>query len=84
MLLGRQRDPFANPVAHALSEGIHALLEGLLEQVGPEQLRAHMATAVTTGALPKYAVPERYLIVEEIPKTSVGKLDKKKIREIYA
>jgi fatty-acyl-CoA synthase len=54
------------------------------KEVGPEQLRAHMATAVTTGALPKYAVPERYLIVEEIPKTSVGKLDKKKIREIYA
>jgi hypothetical protein len=42
LLLGRQRDPFANPVGHALSEAVHALLEGLLEQVGPEQLRARL------------------------------------------
>ena len=41
-LLGRQHDPFANPVGHALSEGIHALLDGLLEQVGPEELRARL------------------------------------------
>jgi non-ribosomal peptide synthetase component E (peptide arylation enzyme) len=28
-------------------------------------------------------VPERYVFVEQISKTSVGKLDKKRLREAY-
>ena len=32
----------------------------------------------------KWMVPERYLIVAELPKTSVGKFDKKAMREQYA
>src|SRR5207302_9984040 len=32
----------------------------------------------------KWMVPERYLIVEELPKTSVGKFDKKAMRERYS
>ena len=36
------------------------------------------------GKLPKYGVPDRYEFVDEIPKTSVGKLDKKKLRADYS
>jgi fatty-acyl-CoA synthase len=34
--------------------------------------------------MPRYGVPERIVFVEALPKTSVGKLDKKVLRERYA
>ena len=33
------------------------------------------------GRLPKFAVPERFEFVDAIPKTSVGKLNKRVIRQ---
>ncbi len=33
--------------------------------------------------IPKYAIPERILFVEALPKASVGKFDKKELREKY-
>ena len=36
------------------------------------------------GAISKYAVPDRVYFVDSIPKTSVGKLDKKVIRAQHA
>jgi fatty-acyl-CoA synthase len=33
--------------------------------------------------LPKYGIPDRYVFVDQIPKTSVGKLDKKALRKHY-
>ena len=48
-----------------------------------ENLKAHMRAAADAGKLPRYAVPDHYLIVEEVPKTSVGKIDKKRIRHDY-
>ena len=53
------------------------------ESVGIDQFKTHLAEAAAAGNLPKYAVPDHYLIVDEIPKTSVGKIDKKRIREDY-
>jgi fatty-acyl-CoA synthase len=50
-------------------------------QVGNDDLKRFMATFAEAGKLPKYAVPERFEIVEAIPKTSVGKLDKKRLRK---
>jgi fatty-acyl-CoA synthase len=47
------------------------------------ELKGHMLEASAAGALPKYAVPDHYLVVDEIPKTSVGKIDKKRIRQDY-
>jgi fatty-acyl-CoA synthase len=32
----------------------------------------------------KYQIPENYVLVNEIPKTSVGKFDKKTIRKMYS
>ncbi len=39
---------------------------------------------VETGKIEKWAIPNRFILVDEIPKTSVGKLDKKLLRKIYA
>jgi fatty-acyl-CoA synthase len=46
--------------------------------VTPEQLREWLA-----GKVAKWWVPERWAIVSEVPKTSVGKYDKKVLRAMY-
>ncbi|MFT3900144.1 MAG: long-chain fatty acid--CoA ligase [Gordonia sp. (in: high G+C Gram-positive bacteria)] len=45
----------------------------------PAKLRAHLAESV-----PRWQLPERWAFVTEVPKTSVGKFDKKRIRAEYA
>ena len=57
-----------------------AVVEGEVEPA----IRARLMAAVTAGDLPKWAVPERIFRVGAIPKTSVGKLDKKRIRAMLA
>ncbi len=44
-------------------------------RVSPAQLRAHLADRVA-----RWQIPERWAFVEEVPKTSVGKFDKKRLR----
>jgi len=39
---------------------------------------------VDSGHISKWAVPEKIAMVEDIPKTSVGKINKKAIREELA
>jgi len=46
--------------------------------VTPEELRAFLA-----GRVARWWLPERFSFVEEIPKTSVGKFDKKVLRQRY-
>ena len=43
-------------------------------------IRDHIADFAERGTISKYAVPDRVYFVDAIPKTSVGKLDKKVIR----
>lgn len=52
-------------------------------KVTAEDLKRHMKQAAQDGKLPKYGVPDRYEFVDEIAKTSVGKLDKKLMRQVY-
>ncbi|MGV8073467.1 MAG: fatty acid--CoA ligase [Syntrophobacteraceae bacterium] len=52
-------------------------------KVGPEQFKAHMKEFADQGKLPKYGVPDRYEIVDEIAKTGIGKINKKWLREQY-
>jgi fatty-acyl-CoA synthase len=52
-------------------------------QPEPADIKAHIMQHVTRGAIPKYAVPETILFVETLDKTSVGKLDKKALRQKY-
>ena len=46
-------------------------------------IRAFVLDHALRGVIPKYGVPDRILFVPQIDKTSVGKLDKKVLREKY-
>jgi fatty-acyl-CoA synthase len=46
-----------------------------------EDLRSFLLQFVEDGTISKWAVPDEFHIVDQIPKTSVGKIDKKLIRE---
>ena len=48
------------------------------EDVTPETLRAHLASRFAS-----YALPDAYVFVPEIPRTSTGKMLKAKLRETY-
>ncbi|RJO71998.1 fatty acid--CoA ligase [Nocardia panacis] len=45
----------------------------------PEDLREYLASSFA-----KWQLPERWTFIEEVPKTSVGKFDKKRLRSAYA
>lgn len=47
-----------------------------------EGIKEYLSQYVETGEISKWAVPDEYKFVEDIPKTSVGKIDKKRIREM--
>ncbi|MGL5276989.1 fatty acid--CoA ligase [Myroides sp.] len=48
-----------------------------------EQLKNHMQTYVDKAVINKWAIPDRFVLVADIPKTSVGKINKKRIRELH-
>ena len=52
-------------------------------KVSAEDLKQYMQAGAEEGKLPKYGIPDRYVFSDNIPKTSVGKLDKKVLRRIY-
>ena len=49
-----------------------------------ESLNKHLQQYVDGGIIAKWAIPETIYVVENIPKTSVGKINKKEIRERFA
>jgi fatty-acyl-CoA synthase len=49
------------------------------QHVTPAELRAFLA-----GKVARWQLPERWAVIPEVPKTSVGKFDKKRLRERYA
>jgi len=52
-------------------------------KVDAAEIKTHMLAYVDKGIISKFGVPEKILFVEALPKTSVGKLDKKVMREKY-
>ncbi len=54
-------------------------LATVVTNVGVAELRAYLAERV-----PKWQLPERWAVIGEVPKTSVGKFDKKVLRHRYA
>lgn len=52
--------------------------------VSYEDIVEHMQTYVAQGLIEKWAIPDSVKVVAEIPRTSVGKIDKKVIRELLA
>jgi len=51
-------------------------------KVSEEDLKSFLQGFVDRGVLSKWAIPDTIDVVESIPKTSVGKLDKKEIRKM--
>ena len=49
-----------------------------------DEIKAYVAGYAEKGVISKWAVPRRVLVVDMIDKTSVGKLDKKLLRQKYA
>jgi fatty-acyl-CoA synthase len=58
--------------------------EGQQAALTVEAIRAHVQGYAERGVISRYAVPENLRIVEAIEKTSVGKYNKKAMREKYA
>lgn len=50
-------------------------------KVGVAEIQAHVRGFAEQGKVSKYAVPERVEFVEALPRTSVGKLNKRAMRE---
>jgi fatty-acyl-CoA synthase len=56
---------------------------GRAAEVDEAALKAHLQQYVASGAISKFAVPQSILRVEAIAKTSVGKINKKLLREQF-
>ena len=52
-------------------------------KVSQEELKEHMTQYVEEGKILKWWIPEKFIFVDEIPRTSVGKFDKKTMRSGY-
>ncbi|WP_311267717.1 long-chain-fatty-acid--CoA ligase [Sphingobium sp. WCS2017Hpa-17] len=50
----------------------------------PDELCAALQQHVASGRISRYAIPERLLTLEALPRTSVGKIDKKALRAMLA
>jgi fatty-acyl-CoA synthase len=48
-----------------------------------DALKAHLNRFVQEGIITSWAVPDDYVFTEEVPRTSVGKIDKKVLRSRY-
>jgi len=46
-------------------------------------IKNHLKVFADKGIISKYGIPEKILFVDSIPKTSVGKINKKELRERY-
>lgn len=57
---------------------------GYTPLVTEDEIKHHVLHFSEQGVISKYAVPQVVKIVEEIEKTSVGKLNKKLLRDKYA
>ena len=51
------------------------------EEAAQQAIRAHVKTYVDKGVISKFAIPDRVILVKELPLTSVGKIDKAVLRK---
>jgi fatty-acyl-CoA synthase len=53
------------------------------EKISEDELKEHMAQFVEEGKILKWWIPDSFVFVDQIPRTSVGKFDKKMMRSMY-
>ena len=54
------------------------------DEITEKELKDHMAQYVGEGKILKWWIPDKFVFVDQIPRTSVGKFDKKVMRSSYA
>jgi fatty-acyl-CoA synthase len=54
--------------------------EEAAETMTAEAMQAHLRRFVAEGTIASWAVPDEYEVVDALPRTSVGKIDKKVLR----
>ncbi len=54
-----------------------------LGQIAEDDIRLHVASYVERGLISKIAIPENVTFADDLPLTSVGKIDKKALRAKY-
>jgi fatty-acyl-CoA synthase len=57
---------------------------GHADKITEDDIKAHVQGYADKGIVSKWAVPSRVQTLEALDKTSVGKLDKKVLRQKYA
>ncbi len=57
---------------------------GAEAQLALDAIRAHVGAYVEKGVIPKCAIPEHLLLVAALDRTSVGKINKRALRDKYA
>ena len=58
--------------------------EGAEADVMTEALQSHLEKFVSDGQITKWAIPERFVFLDQLPKTSVGKIDKVELRRQFS
>jgi fatty-acyl-CoA synthase len=53
------------------------------DSVSDTAIKDHLKVFADKGVISKYGIPEKIIFIDSIPKTSVGKIDKKELRERY-
>lgn len=56
---------------------------GVSQEISEKELRDYMMQFVDTGKILRWWIPEKFITVEKLPRTSVGKLDKKEMRSVF-
>jgi fatty-acyl-CoA synthase len=51
--------------------------------VSDAAIKDHLKVFADKGVISRYGIPEKILFIDSIPKTSVGKINKKELREQY-
>jgi len=59
------------------------LEDGVAGQISEDDIRLHVAAYVERGLISRIAIPEKVMFVDELPLTSVGKIDKKQLRATF-
>ena len=58
-------------------------LAAIVLNQGAELDIERISNLLKTNSFTKYQLPDKYIVLDEIPKTSVGKIDKKLLRKMY-
>jgi fatty-acyl-CoA synthase len=70
----------AMPVENWIERPLAVIVPKQNESITRESLNQHLQQFVDSGKIKSFAIPKEYRFVTELPKTSAGKIDKKKIR----